>query len=591
MSIYVICFDSANEKTTLFNKLRALKIQDQHNHEVFKFLDNDLAKKNKETFSDLFKDKKENPINKGDGGVKDGYWLTLQDWSQCSKKCDKGTSTFHRMCIPPKKGGKPCQGEAVITKPCNQHPCPKVTVNGEPLKEKKNTQVLKPIIKIMPFTNHPQRYTLCKIKESDMMIFNDGKDPMKQNDPLFKGKKIDDIGGIRIPSRVVMNTKTISVFAGDEFETLYMSFLLKKTGFHKSKAKNCFDLHETASRYITLCPYGCDTDSKEFNEWEKDFFLFRDQCYRGNSELDDKEKEELEKKIKDNVEKARNQAIQEVNEERKKKKAEGDIKETKVLVQETNTMAMNAIQKETNLEELIKQEAEEKNKREEILLRQQIELENKKRNCVAKAIREKELENQMNEKAKEIKETIKTIKEEAAKQVLNKRKNLRKLIDSINKKAELKRNKLRQQLMQVRMNIASDIGNAYRKGDVAKCTKAMNDPKQRNNYCIARFSDDFAQLNYCREGDDFCEVCCQAEFGEMMSSEKEDCMKKVCKVEKHEEESKPKDDCNKKKEDEIYEPPTAKKDVKDPTNNVDLLKRQVSDNVNVGFIKQNEINI
>merc|ERR1712032_1611212 len=109
-----------------------------------------------------------------------------------------------------------------------------------------------------------------------------------------------------------------------------------------------------------------------------------------------------------------------------------------------------------------------------------------------------------------------TIKAEAATQVIRKRQNLKKLINEINKKAELKRNKLRQQLQQVRMSIASDLGNAYRKGDVSKCVRAYNSPKARNDYCVARFSDDFG------------ETCCQAEYGEMNASDKDECLKKVC---------------------------------------------------------------
>merc|ERR1712151_1136043 len=145
-----------------------------------------------ETLSDLFGNNKKKIDNKGQA-PKDGYWIMLQDWSQCSKKCDTGESTYHRMCIPPKNGGKPCQGDAVITKKCNPQPCPTVDHNTQQLSDKKNTTIMKPIVKIMPFTNHPQRYTLCKIKESDMMIFEDGTDPKRKNDPLLKGKNIDKI--------------------------------------------------------------------------------------------------------------------------------------------------------------------------------------------------------------------------------------------------------------------------------------------------------------------------------------------------------------------------------------------------------------
>lgn len=529
MSIYVICSESQADRTSLFNKLRALKIKDQHFHGVFKFENN--GQKDSSTLSDIFGNKKQIKIDNNGAAPKDGYWLTLQEWSQCSKKCDSGTSTFQRMCIPPKKGGKPCIGQALLVKPCNTHPCPKVTGTKEDLANKKNTEVLKPIVKIMHFTNNPQRFTLCKIKESDMMIFDDGTDPIKQNEPLFRGKDIDKIGGIRIPSRVVMNTKTISIFAGDEFETLYMSLVLKKTKFMKIKnRKGCFKLYETASRYTTLCPYNADVSTKELEEWENDFFTFRDKCGRSERDnMDEKEKRELDNKIKDEMEKARQNVIDAANEERKVKKAESADNETKDVIKQTHTTALKAIQKETNLEELIKQEAEEKNKQEEIAIRKQIEMEKKKQSCVAKAIREKELENQMQEKAKEISETVKEIKSEAAAQVLRKRQNLKKLINEINKKAELKRNKLRQQLAQVRMSMASDLGKAYKKGDSAKCKKAMGNMKTRNDYCIATFSDDFAQLDYCRKTDDFCETCCQAEFGEMMSGEKDECLKKICK--------------------------------------------------------------
>jgi len=102
--------------------------------------------------------------------------------------------------------------------------------------------------------------------------------------------------------------------------------------------------------------------------------------------MTDEEKEELEKKkIKEEMDKARNNVLAEANEERKLKKAESAEKDSSVVITETSKTAMKAIQKETNLEELIKQEAEEKNKIEEMKLRKQIELEKKKQNCVAKA--------------------------------------------------------------------------------------------------------------------------------------------------------------------------------------------------------------
>jgi hypothetical protein len=556
-TIYIICTESAEEKNALFNKLRALKIQDQHDSGLFKMV---LGKNDKDirqqTISDLMGNKLSEKKN---GAPVDGYWITLQDWSQCSKKCDGGTSTYHRMCIPPKQGGKPCEGNGILIKPCNQQACPKVGVTD--FQHKNNTEVLKPIVKIMPFTNHPQRYTLCKIKESDMMLYEDGTDPVKMNDPLFKGKEISSIGGIKIPSRIVMNTKTLSIFAGEAFENLYMTFVLEKTTFNRLKnKKNCFRLQETPTKYASICPFSCESSPKETEEWENDFFTFKNKCKRVNPFALDLE---LQKKIDKKMEEAKKLAIDEANEEKKKKRLES-ANDTGAIVKETQGVALKAIQKEANIEEMIKQEADERNKNEEMKLKLMIESEKKKQNCVAKAIKEKELENQLQEKAKEINDTVAAIKSEAAAQVLIKRRNLKKMIDQLNKKAELRRNKLKQELMSVRMSIASQLGNAYRKGDVSRCMRGVSDPKAKRDYCIADFKDDYAQFNYCNDSEDFCETCCQHEFGDMLNQEKENCLKKVCPTQKALE----------KKEGKIC-----------TTEN----SREISNDQNKGFIKQDSI--
>lgn len=189
---------------------------------------------------------------------------------------------------------------------------------------------------------------------------------------------------------------------------------------------------------------------------------------------------------------------------------------------------MKAIQKEQNLEQLIKQEAEEKNRLEEERIQKEIEKEKKKKDCILKAIKEKELENQYEEKAKEVEQTINSIKQEAAAQVLMKRNNLKKVLNQLNQKAALKRNQLRQELMNVKLSIANELGKAYKKGDINKCVEAISSPSKRYNYCIASFAEDFSNLTYCKKTEEFCELCCSSEFGNMMSNEKMECMKQTC---------------------------------------------------------------
>jgi hypothetical protein len=193
---------------------------------------------------------------------------------------------------------------------------------------------------------------------------------------------------------------------------------------------------------------------------------------------------------------------------------------------------MKAIQKEISIEDLIRQEEEERLRKEELKIKMQIDLEMKKKQCVIKAIKEKKLENEKISRVFEEKKRIESIKETAANEVLKRRNKLKELIQKIRKRSELKRNQLTQKLFEVRTSIASELGKAYKKGDKNKCIVANDSTKGRNNYCIANFSEDFSFLEYCKNSDDFCEICCNNEFGDMFGDEKEMCIKDVCPLKK-----------------------------------------------------------
>jgi len=206
-------------------------------------------------------------------------------------------------------------------------------------------------------------------------------------------------------------------------------------------------------------------------------------------------------------------------------KKEGDLE---VLVKKTNNIAMQAIQRELSLEDLIRQEEEEKNRQEEERLRKQIEAEKNKKNCVLKAITEKKRENEYSLKTLEAQNRIDAIKKEAAAQVMKQRNKLKALLAKIRQQSLLKRTQLKQELMDVRSSIANELGKAYKKGDVNKCLEALKSETTKINYCTALYMDDFGLLNYCKRSDDFCNICCNSEFGDMHQSEKEECILKTC---------------------------------------------------------------
>jgi len=54
----------------------------------------------------------------------DGYWKTLKDFGECTLSCGGGRRYMQRMCVPPKNGGKPCEGPPILQQACNTQPCP-----------------------------------------------------------------------------------------------------------------------------------------------------------------------------------------------------------------------------------------------------------------------------------------------------------------------------------------------------------------------------------------------------------------------------------------------------------------------------------
>jgi hypothetical protein len=168
------------------------------------------------------------------------------------------------MCTPPKNGGKSCEGEAILKRSCNTQPCPETT-------NQTASATLKPIIKVIPFSNRPQRYTKCVIKEGDLLMSNSPKIPQLSNNPMISKD-------LQIPVRAVINNRTLTLFTGVEYETHIMTFNLRDTEFFRIKNKtNCFNL-KNKDNTVDLCPFGCENSNKAVDEWDNDFNLFKIQC-------------------------------------------------------------------------------------------------------------------------------------------------------------------------------------------------------------------------------------------------------------------------------------------------------------------------
>lgn len=170
--------------------------------------------------------------------TKDGAWVTLQEWTECTLACGGGKSYKHRMCVPPAGGGLPCMGQAVLAKTCNEMPCAK---EGE---ENKKPKLLDPMIRVVPISNRFQRFEMCIIKEGDLLI----------QMPYTKGGHF-----LELPVRVILNNRTISIFSTSKYNNIYKSFDLPLLSVamddRKDFKKRCFNLQDIRNplKSETLC--------------------------------------------------------------------------------------------------------------------------------------------------------------------------------------------------------------------------------------------------------------------------------------------------------------------------------------------------
>ena len=541
---WVVCADSEADKTRFMSILKQLKLQVQRDSGVVMM---PQTKKSAESITSLMNpnsnpDMGANSNMQGDSAgnfgvgfgakqqITDGYWIVLQEWTQCSLKCGGGTSTLQRMCVPPKSGGAPCEGQPVMTRPCNPQPCPNVA-GTNPLQSGNNTTVLKPLVKILPFSLRPQRYSKCIIKEADLMLTQNNEQSDQQDNPLLKANS-NEVPSMQIPVRVVMNNKTFTIFGGESYDSQVKSFNLKDTDFKRSiKNRSCFILRES-KKTAELCPFGFNPKGgKMIEEWDYDFNLFKYQCATPREKIEINI--QLEKEMNDKLEEKMKNAKKELLEEREKaiKKNLEKEEENKIegVIKTTNKVALQAIQKELNLEAMIRREEAEREQKEEIDMVHKIEEEKKKSDCLMKAIKEREIENQFNLKAKEAEDEVSSIKETANQQVIIRRSQLKDQILAMRKKAERRKAKLAQQLQSVRTVMAETMGKVYKAGDTSKCANAMKSDNDRAAYCQANFPDDYSKFMDCKESEDFCSMCCESEWGDMHVNERQECFRSLCK--------------------------------------------------------------
>jgi len=230
-------------------------------------------KKNGMTITTLNLRDKERNIQRYHGpGAKphyDGYWVKISDWSQCTLKCGGGLSYQQWVCIPPRRNGRACVGAPIRTRPCNEQPCPLSNEYGTSFQANENNTVLPPVYKMIPFSNRPQRYIKCQIKESDV-LYKDWSNPHLKEP-------------VKTPARLVMNNATISLYQDEAYTSSLFTFRLQLTTISKDQKDECCFVLKSNNQRFELCSFekDCGTPKKPkfYNDWSKDFSFFASSCY------------------------------------------------------------------------------------------------------------------------------------------------------------------------------------------------------------------------------------------------------------------------------------------------------------------------
>lgn len=465
-----------------------------------------------------------NPIERYEGpGANqkiDGFLVLLNDWTGCTLKCGGGWSYQQWKCVPPKKGGRECSKQLVRKKPCNEQPCPGISHDIDKLLDKpaqtpaESIELNKePMIRSMYISQRYQQDQDCVIKESDVLL----KIYDKENKQVLW------------PSRLIMNKDTISLFTDTKRNEMTFSFKIRQTSIAPSKENCCLIIKSEVDSHTVCGMSDCSTFAKS---WTRAHSLFKTKCFTPRSkghEVFRNETDLLDKSQGINmgldVETAR-----EREELLKKKLTEQKKLRNANEIQQTEEVAMDALDREINLEEMIKREEMLKSQnRIKTMISQMKKEEEKKRKLEEVMMERAEMQSTIKEK-KEVARTISQIKRDTQKQVQERRKLLKEKIQKIRDREKRRSKLIQSRINLIRTKMAEKFVEANKNGDSAKCLNGAKDKKLIQAYCEENMADDITKLKSCLEESSFCIFCCDNEFGAMNVQGKDDCYNDCGKV-------------------------------------------------------------
>jgi len=436
--------------------------------------------------------------------------------------------------------------QEIRTKPCNTQKCPEVNIVLQSyLKNKRKNQkksgaekFQRPIVTVAAFSNKPQRYTKCIIKENDAFLTSYNK----------ASKQL-----IKQPIRIVMNNMTVTLYADEDYENKIHTFNLDTSSILRSDFC-CVQFLDSLRKY-KVCGFQSDCGTRLnnlwANNWLKDFRMFKQDCRSSRSvsrvkppktgdEDDDIGElfDQAGKKGYSSDEEIRRQAVkfqQKVNKtiqnkinNKREKTILNSIRSSESLkarakLSLTQNVGFDALKKENEIENLIEHEEKDREVRVVNALAKKIKKENRKQKCLSKTIKRRQIDTQIIEDKREAENEEGEAKEELKLEIDIKRNQLKRKIANMRKRVNRRKAAMETQLQRIRAKMAKDIMLANKDGDMELCRKGKRSDAKRNNYCDNNFIDDYLKNYDCKDKTNFCYMCCENEFGNNFVDKRNEC--------------------------------------------------------------------
>ena len=202
------------------------------------------------------------------------------------------------------------------------------------------------------------------------------------------------------------------------------------------------------------------------------------------------------------------------------------------MIKKEGDIALKALSKELDIEKMLEKEELLKEEQEDEILDYQVNLEKKKEDCILKAIKEREKENQFNLRQENKSEELNNLHSIAKKQILIRRDYLRKKLENLRNRANKKHEIKNRQIMSIRMEVANELAKSYKKGMISNCLKAVKSNEDWEAYCKISFQTSVNEMSSCfkEEQNKKCETCCEIEFGDLYIIDRKKCTDMVCVV-------------------------------------------------------------